>query len=72
MLKGLKYHRKGSGKESSAGLLQQIGLLDEQGNIKQEVAETLKTVPQGAAKTVWAATSRDLAGIGGFTAKMQM
>lgn len=52
-------------KEASVGLLQQIGLLDEQGNMKQEVAETLKTVPQGAATTVWAATSKDLDNIGG-------
>lgn len=52
-------------KEASVGLLQQIGLLDEQGNLKQEVAETLKTVPQGAATTVWAATSNDLNNIGG-------
>lgn len=52
-------------KEASIDLLQQIGLLDEQGNMKQEVAETLKTVPQGAATAVWAATSRHLDNIGG-------
>lgn len=52
-------------KEASVGLLQQIGLLDEQGNMKQEVAESLKTVPQGAATTVWAATSKALDTIGG-------
>lgn len=52
-------------KEASVALLQQIGLLDERGNMKQEVAETLKTVPQGAATAVWAATSKQLDQIGG-------
>lgn len=52
-------------KEASTDLLQQIGLLDEKGNMKQEVAETLKTVPQGAATAVWAATSPLLNNIGG-------
>lgn len=52
-------------KEASVELLQQIGLLDEQGNIREAVAETLKTVPQGAATTLWCATSPLLDQIGG-------
>ncbi len=52
-------------KEASINLLQQIGLVDEEGNVKQEVTETLKTVPQGAATAVWAATSKYLDNIGG-------
>lgn len=55
----------GLAKEASAKLLQQIGLLDDQGNLIKEVSESLKNVSQGAATTVWAATSPLLDNIGG-------
>lgn len=52
-------------KEASVELLQKIGLLDEEGNMIPEVASSLKTIPQGAATTVWCATSPLLINIGG-------
>ncbi len=51
--------------EASIELLQQIGLLDEDGNIRKIVADSLKTVPQGAATTLWCATNPSLNQIGG-------
>jgi NAD(P)-dependent dehydrogenase (short-subunit alcohol dehydrogenase family) len=53
------------GREAPVALFQQMGLCDAQGNIFPEVAAKLKTIPQGAATTVWCATSPMLAGIGG-------
>ncbi|GEP94059.1 SDR family NAD(P)-dependent oxidoreductase [Chitinophaga cymbidii] len=53
------------GREASVELFQQMGFLDENGNMRPEVLATLKTIPQGAATTVWAATSSQLNGIGG-------
>lgn len=53
------------GREASPELFQQMGFTDEAGNIKPEILATLKTVPQGAATTVWAATSPLLEAIGG-------
>jgi len=53
------------GREASIELFQQMGFCDTQGNILPEVAATLKTVPQGAATTVWCATSPMLKNIGG-------
>lgn len=47
-------------------LFQQMGTHDEQGNIKPEVAAKLKNVEQGAATTVWCATSPQLNGMGGM------
>lgn len=52
-------------REASVELFQQMGFLDENGNMRPEVLATLKTIPQGAATTVWAATSSQLNGIGG-------
>lgn len=52
-------------REASVELFQQMGILDDQGNIFPEVAATLKTIPQGAATTVWCATSPSLNAIGG-------
>ncbi|SHF90270.1 NAD(P)-dependent dehydrogenase, short-chain alcohol dehydrogenase family [Fodinibius roseus] len=52
-------------KEASVELLQQIGLLDDEGNMIPEVAASLKTIPQGAATTIWCATSPLLNDIGG-------
>jgi NAD(P)-dependent dehydrogenase (short-subunit alcohol dehydrogenase family) len=53
------------GREASPELMQQMGLLDAHGNLLPEVAASLKTIPQGAATTVWCATSPLLHNIGG-------
>lgn len=53
------------GREAPVELFKQIGTHDAEGNIKPEVARTLKTVAQGAATTVWCATSPLLNGTGG-------
>lgn len=52
-------------REASVELFQQMGFLDEQGQLKAEVLASLKTIPQGAATTIWAATSPALDQIGG-------
>jgi hypothetical protein len=46
-------------------LFQQMGTHDAEGNIFPEVAARLKTIEQGAATSVWCATSPQLNGIGG-------
>ena len=46
-------------------LFKQMGTHDANGNIFPEVERKLKTVPQGAATTVWCATSSQLNDIGG-------
>lgn len=53
------------GREASLELFQQMGFLDADGNLLPEVAASLKTIPQGAATTVWCATSHLLNNIGG-------
>lgn len=53
------------GRVAPMALFQQMGTHDEDGNIKPEVAAKLKTVEQGAATTVWCATSAQLQNIGG-------
>ncbi len=53
------------GREASSELLQKMGFCDSEGNILPEIAMNLKTVPQGAATTIWCATSSQLATIGG-------
>lgn len=53
------------GREAPLELFQQMGFCDAQGNILPEVAATLKTIPQGAATTVWCATNPMLDTIGG-------
>jgi NAD(P)-dependent dehydrogenase (short-subunit alcohol dehydrogenase family) len=53
------------GRVAPIALFQQMGTHDADGNIKPEVAAKLKTIPQGAATTVWCATSPQLNGIGG-------
>jgi NAD(P)-dependent dehydrogenase (short-subunit alcohol dehydrogenase family) len=53
------------GREASVELFQKMGFYDEDGNIKPEVAASLKTIPQGAATTVWIATSPLLHNLGG-------
>jgi NAD(P)-dependent dehydrogenase (short-subunit alcohol dehydrogenase family) len=53
------------GRVAPMELFQQMGTHDAEGNLYPEVARRLKTIPQGAATTVWCATSSQLAGIGG-------
>lgn len=52
-------------REASLELFQQMGFFDTEGNILPEVAASLKTIPQGAATTVWCASSPLLDEIGG-------
>lgn len=52
-------------REAPIALFQQMGFCDADGNILPEVAATLKTVAQGAATTVWCATSPLLNDTGG-------
>lgn len=52
-------------REAPVEILQQFGFLDEKGNTVPEVINSLKTIPQGAATTVWAATSPLLNETGG-------
>ncbi|MGA0557378.1 SDR family NAD(P)-dependent oxidoreductase [Larkinella sp. VNQ87] len=53
------------GREAPLELFQKMGFLDENGTMRPEILATLKTVPQGAATTVWAATSPQLDHLGG-------
>lgn len=53
------------GREEPIELFKQLGTHDADGNLKPEVAAKLKTIPQGAATTVWCATSPLLNDIGG-------
>ncbi|TWF44863.1 NAD(P)-dependent dehydrogenase (short-subunit alcohol dehydrogenase family) [Chitinophaga polysaccharea] len=53
------------GREASIELFQKMGFLDKDGNMRPDVLARLKTIPQGAATTVWAATSSQLNNIGG-------
>ncbi|GGH30818.1 oxidoreductase [Dyadobacter endophyticus] len=53
------------GRVAPMELFQQMGTHDASGNIYPEVARKLKTIPQGAATTVWCATNPQLAGLGG-------
>lgn len=52
-------------REAPLELLQGFGFIDENGHPVQEVVESLKTIPQGAATTVWSATSPLLDNVGG-------
>jgi NAD(P)-dependent dehydrogenase (short-subunit alcohol dehydrogenase family) len=52
-------------REAPLELFQQMGFVDAQGNLFPEIAASLKTIPQGAATTVWCATSPLLNHIGG-------
>ena len=58
-------HGTDLGREAPIELFKQLGTHDADGNIKQEVADKLKTIPQGAATTVWCATSPMLKDVGG-------
>ena len=53
------------GREAPIEMFQQMGTHDVNGNIFPEVEKTLKTVAQGAATTIWCATSPMLDYIGG-------
>ena len=53
------------GREASIDLMKEMGLLDADGNIKPEIAASLKTISQGAATTIWCATNEQLSDIGG-------
>lgn len=46
--------------------LRGFGVIDAQGKPVKEVAQGMKSVPQGAATSVWAATSAQLDGMGGL------
>lgn len=52
-------------REASLELFQKMGYCDAEGALLPEVAASLKTIPQGAATTVWCASSDQLANIGG-------
>jgi NAD(P)-dependent dehydrogenase (short-subunit alcohol dehydrogenase family) len=58
-------HGTDLGREAPVELFKQMGTHDADGNIKQEIADRLKTIPQGAATTVWCATSPLINNIGG-------
>ncbi len=53
------------GREAPLDLFQKLGYVDAQGNLLPEVAASLKTIPQGAATTIWCATSPMLNDLGG-------
>lgn len=53
------------GREAPIELFQQMGTHDANGNIFPEVEKKLKTLEQGAATTIWCATSKQLDGVGG-------
>lgn len=53
------------GRVAPIALFQQMGTHDENGNLKPDVAAKLKNIEQGAATSVWCATSPQLNGIGG-------
>ena len=54
------------GREASLDLFVKMGFADEKGNMLPEVLASLKTIPQGAATTVWCATTPLLNTIGGI------
>lgn len=53
------------GRDASLELFQKMGFCDAEGHLLPEVAASLKTIPQGAATSVWCATSPLLQNIGG-------
>ena len=53
------------GREAPIELFRKMGFIDADGNVLPEVAAKLKTIPQGAATSVWCATSPMLEDIGG-------
>jgi NAD(P)-dependent dehydrogenase (short-subunit alcohol dehydrogenase family) len=53
------------GREASIELFEKMGFCDAEGNLVPEMVQSLKTIPQGAATTLWCATSSLLDNIGG-------
>jgi len=53
------------GRRASVDLFKQMGFFDEEGNMREEIVAGLKSIPQGAATTVWCATHPGLNDIGG-------
>jgi NAD(P)-dependent dehydrogenase (short-subunit alcohol dehydrogenase family) len=53
------------GRDADVELFKQMGFFDENGNMRPEILAGLKTIPQGAATTIWCATSPLLDNIGG-------
>lgn len=53
------------GREAPLDLFQKLGYVDSEGNLLPEVKASLKTIPQGAATSVWCATSPLLNDLGG-------
>ena len=53
------------GREAPLELFIKMGFVDEEGSMRPEVLASLKTIPQGAATTVWCATTPLLNNIGG-------
>lgn len=52
-------------REAPLDLFQKLGYVDSEGKLLPEVKASLKTIPQGAATTVWCATSSLLDDLGG-------
>ena len=52
-------------RDADMKVFQRMGFFDENGNMRPEILAGLKTIPQGAATTVWCATSPLLNNIGG-------
>ncbi|SDK15435.1 NADP-dependent 3-hydroxy acid dehydrogenase YdfG [Pedobacter sp. ok626] len=52
-------------RDADMELFKQMGFFDEHGHMRPEILASLKTIPQGAATTVWCATSPLLDNIGG-------
>jgi len=52
-------------RDADTELFKQMGFFDENGDIRPEILASLKTIAQGAATSVWAATSPLLNNIGG-------
>lgn len=52
-------------REAPLDLFQKLGYVDTEGNLLPEVKASLKTIPQGAATTIWCATSSMLNNLGG-------
>jgi NAD(P)-dependent dehydrogenase (short-subunit alcohol dehydrogenase family) len=52
-------------RDADIELFKQMGFFNDQGNMRPEILAGLKTIPQGAATTVWVATSALLNNIGG-------
>jgi NAD(P)-dependent dehydrogenase (short-subunit alcohol dehydrogenase family) len=52
-------------RDADMELFKQMGFFDDQGNLRPEILASLKTIPQGAATSVWVATSPLLNNVGG-------